>query len=234
MPRDAEIVSRRAGLVRFALGSWAVLIYVFLFAPIALLVAFAFNANKYGTFPFTGWTTKWFSQVFGDYQIKDALKTTLLIAGEVTAISTIVGTAAAFPLVRSRLPFRTGIRIGMTLPIMIPGLLIGVSLLVFFTNVLHEQLSPTTAAIGQSVFTTPFVLLLVAARLQGFDVSLERAAADLGANTLRRLRYVVLPLIMPAVFAGALFAFTLSLDEFIITFFLIGAHNTLPIYIYTQ
>ena len=88
--------------------------------------------------------------------------------------------------------------------------------------------------IGQSVYTTPFVLLLVAARLQGFDPTLERAASDLGANTVRRLRYVVLPLIMPAVFAGALFAFTLSLDEFIITNFLIGARNTLPIYIYTQ
>src|SRR3989475_7903958 len=223
MPRDAEIVSRRAGLVRFALGSWAVLVYVFLFAPIVLLVAFAFNANKYGTFPFTGWTTKWFSQVFGDYQIKDALKTTLLIAGEVTAISTIVGTAAAFPLVRSRLPFRTGIRVGMTLPIMIPGLLIGVSLLVLFTNVLHRQLSPQTAVIGQSVYTTPFVLLLVAARLQGFDVALERAASDLGANTFKRLRYVVLPLLAPAILAGALFAFTLSLDEFIITLFLIGS-----------
>ena len=88
--------------------------------------------------------------------------------------------------------------------------------------------------IGQSVYTTPFVLLLVAARLQGFDRSLERAASDLGANTLNRLRHVVLPLIMPAIFAGALFAFTLSLDEFIITLFLIGGHNTLPIYIYTQ
>src|SRR5438132_5231247 len=234
MPRDAEIVSRRAGLVRFALGGWAVLVYIFLFAPIGLLVAFAFNANKYGTFPFTGWTTQWFSQVFGDYQIKDALKTTLLIAAEVTAISTIVGTAAAFPLVRSRLPFRTGIRIGMTLPLMIPGLLIGVSLLVLLTTVFNWQLSPQTAVIGQTVYTTPFVLLLVAARLQGFDPALERAAGDLGANTVRRLRYVVLPLIMPAVFAGALFAFTLSLDEFIITNFLIGANNTLPIYIYTQ
>src|SRR5439155_552827 len=100
------------------------------------------------TFPFTGWTTQWFSQVFGDYQIKDALKTTLLIAGEVTAISTIVGTAAAFPLVRSRIPFRTGIRIGMTLPIMIPGLLIGVSLLVLLTTVFKWQLSPQTAALG--------------------------------------------------------------------------------------
>jgi spermidine/putrescine transport system permease protein len=234
MPRDAEIVSPRAGLVRAGLGVWAGLVYVFLFAPIVLLVAFAFNSNKYGTFPFTGWTTKWFSQVFGDYQIKDALKTTLLIAGEVTAISTVVGTAAAFPLVRSRLPFRTGIRIGMTLPIMIPGLLIGVSLLVLLTSVFKWQLSPQTAVIGQSVYTTPFVLLLVAARLQGFDPTLERAASDLGANAVRRLRYVVLPLIMPAVFAGALFAFTLSLDEFIITNFLIGARNTLPIYIYTQ
>src|SRR6266576_144819 len=234
MPRDAEIVSRRAGLVRFALGSWAVLIYVFLFAPIALLVAFAFNANKYGTFPFTGWTTKWYGQVFSDYQIKDALTTTLKIAIEVTIISTIVGTAAAFPLVRSRLPFRNGVRIGMTLPIMIPGLLIGVSLLVLFTGVFKFELSPQTAVIGQAVYTTPFVLLLVAARLQGFDPALERAASDLGANTFRRLRHVVLPLIMPAVFAGALFAFTLSLDEFIITLFLIGGHNTLPIYIYTQ
>jgi spermidine/putrescine transport system permease protein len=234
MPRDAEIVSRRAGLVRVIFGGWAVLVYVFLFAPVALLVAFSFNANRYGTFPFTGFTTKWYGQVFGDYQIKDALTTTLKIAGQVTLVSSVVGTAAAFPLVRSRLPFRSGIRIGMTLPIMIPGLLIGISLLILFTSVFKWQLSPETAVIGQSVYTTPFVLLLVAARLQGFDPALERAASDLGANTFRRLRYVVLPLIMPAVFAGALFAFTLSLDEFIITLFLIGSNNTLPIYIYTQ
>ena len=112
--------------------------------------------------------------------------------------------------------------------------LIGVSLLVLLTTVFKWQLSPQTAMIGQAVYTTPFVLLLVAARLQGFDPALERAASDLGANTFNRLRRVVLPLIMPAIFAGALFAFTLSLDEFIITLFLIGGHNTLPIYIYTQ
>jgi ABC-type spermidine/putrescine transport system permease subunit II len=232
--REFEVVSPRARLVRILLGSWAVVIYIFLFAPILTLVVFSFNANQYGTFPFTGWTMHWYGQVFHDYQIKDALYTTLRISAEVTAIATIVGTAAAFPLVRSRLPFRSGIRIGMTLPIMIPGLLIGVSLLVLLTDVFHLQLSEQTAVIGQSVYTTPFVVLLVAARLQGFDPALERAASDLGATTYRRLRYVVLPLIMPAIFAGALFAFTLSLDEFIITLFLIGAHNTLPIYIYTQ
>jgi spermidine/putrescine transport system permease protein len=232
--REFEVVSPHARLVRTILGGWAALVYVFLFAPILLLVLFSFNANRYGTFPFTGWTTSWYGQVFSDYQIRDALSTTLRVAFEVTAISTVVGTAAAFPLVRSNLPFRSGVRIAITLPIMIPGLLIGVSLLVLLTSTLHLQLSPQTAVIGQSVYTTPFVLLLVAARLQGFDRSLERAASDLGANTLNRLRHVVLPLIMPAVFAGALFAFTLSLDEFIITLFLIGGHNTLPIYIYTQ
>src|SRR5881394_4033285 len=234
MARDLDIVSPRGRLTRGALSLWAVLIYVFLFAPIVLLVVFSFNANRYGTFPFTGWTTDWYGQVFGDYQIKDALSTSLRVAVEVTVISTIVGTAAAFPLVRSRLPFRSGVRIAFTLPIMIPGLLIGVSLLVLLTSTFNFQLSPQTAVIGQAIYTTPFVLLLVAARLQGFDPALERAASDLGANTFNRLRRVVLPLIMPAIFAGALFAFTLSLDEFIITLFLIGGHNTLPIYIYTQ
>jgi ABC-type spermidine/putrescine transport system permease subunit II len=232
--RELEVVSTHARLVRTLLGGWAVFVYVFLFAPIVLLVVFSFNANRYGTFPFTGWTTSWYGQVFGDYQIKDALSTSLRVAVEVTVISTIVGTAAAFPLVRSRLPFRSGVRIAFTLPIMIPGLLIGVSLLVLLTSTFHFQLSPQTAVIGQAIYTTPFVLLLVAARLQGFDPALERAASDLGANTFNRLRRVVLPLIMPAIFAGALFAFTLSLDEFIITLFLIGGHNTLPIYIYTQ
>jgi ABC-type spermidine/putrescine transport system permease subunit II len=232
--REFEVVSPHARLARSLLGGWAAFVYVFLFAPIVLLVMFSFNANTYGTFPFTGWTLTWYRQVFGDYQIKDALATTLRVAAAVTVISTVVGTAAAFPLVRSRLPFRSGVRIAITLPIMIPGLLIGVSLLVLLTSVFHLQLSPQTAVIGQAVYTTPFVLLIVAARLQGFDPSLERAASDLGANTFNRLRYVVLPLIMPAVFAAALLAFTLSLDEFIITLFLIGGHNTLPIYIYTQ
>src|SRR5579862_3989150 len=234
MAREVEVLSTRARVARALLSTYAILIYVFLFGPIVLLVLFSFNANRYGTFPITGWTLTWYRQAFNDYQVHDAVSTTLRVAGQVTLISAVVGTAAAFPLVRSRLPFREGIRIVFILPIMIPGLLIGVSLLVLFTSTFHWQLSPETAVIGQSVYTTPFVILLVAARLQGFDTALERAAADLGANTFQRLRRIVLPLILPAIIAGALFAFTLSLDEFIITYFLIGGHNTLPIYIYTQ
>jgi len=234
MERDVEVLSKRNRVARVALTCYGVFIYAFLFAPIVLLVLFSFNANRYGTFPITAWTLGWYGQAIHDYQIHDALTTTLKVALEVTAISVVVGTAAAFPLVRSRLRFRNGIRVGLVLPIMIPGLLIGVSLLVLFTGALHWELSPQTAVIGQSVYTTPFVILLVAARLQSLDPSLERAASDLGANSFNRLRLVILPLLLPAIVAGALFAFTLSLDEFIITYFLIGTNITLPIFIYTQ
>ena len=234
MAAELEVFSRRGKAAKWGLGAYGLLIYVFLFAPIVVLVLLSFNANRYGAFPVTGWTLKWYRSAVSDYQIHDALRTTLKVAAEVTLVSVVVGTTAAFPLVRSRLPFRDGIRIGFVLPIMIPGLLIGVSLLVLFTGALHQQLSWKTAVIGQSVYTTPFVILLVSARLQGFDQALERAASDLGANTFNRLRYVVLPLILPAIIAGALLAFTFSIDEFVITYFLIGTQITLPIYIYTQ
>jgi ABC-type spermidine/putrescine transport system permease subunit II len=234
MAREAGVLSPRARAARGLLTGYAFFIYLFLFTPIVLLVLFSFNNNQYGSLPITGWTTEWYRQVFGDYQIQDALRTTLKVALVVTVVSVVIGTAAAFPLVRGRLRFPAGLRVTMTLPIMIPGILVGISLLVLFTQTLHFNLSWKTAVIGQSLYTTPFVLLLVAARLEGFDRNLERAASDLGANTFNRLRLVVLPLIFPAILAGALFAFTLSFDEFVITYFIIGAANTLPIYIYTQ
>jgi spermidine/putrescine transport system permease protein len=229
-----EMVARHGRLVRRALAGWACLIYIFLFGPIVLLILLSFNKNRYGSFPITGWTFHWYSSIASSPDLQSAIKTSLRVAVEVTVISTVVGTAAAFSLVRSRLRFRTGFRIGFTLPIMIPGVLIGVSLLTFLRQGLGVPLSTNTVVIGQSVYTTPFVLLIVAARLEGFDRSLELAASDLGANAVRRFRYVVLPLIGSAVFAGALFVFTLSLDEFVITYFIIGAQVTLPIYIYTQ
>ena len=233
-PGGVEIVSRHGRLARRALAGWAWVIYIFLFSPIVLLILLSFNKNRYGTFPITGWTFHWFTSIANSPDLQTAIKTSLKVAFEVTLIATVVGTAAAFSLVRSKLRFRTGFRIVFTLPIMIPGVLIGVSLLTFMRQGLGIQLSTDTAVIGQAVYTTPFVLLIVASRLETMDRSLELAASDLGANGVRRFRYVILPLIAPAVFAGALFAFTLSLDEFVITFFIIGAQITLPIYIYTQ
>src|ERR1700752_4533053 len=116
MAREIGVLSRRGRVARGALSVYAIAIYVFLFFPIVLLVLFSFNANRYGTFPITGWTFTWYRQAFSDYQVHDAVATTLKVALWVTVISTIVGTAAAFPLVRSRLPFREGIRIIFILP----------------------------------------------------------------------------------------------------------------------
>ncbi len=145
-----------------------------------------------------------------------------------------IGTMAAFPLVRARLRLSDGIRLLFTMPIMIPGVLLGIGLLLTFRRVLDWDLSLLTVIAGHLVFTTPFVVLIVSARLQGFDRRLEWAAADLGAGPARTLRHIVLPLISPAILAGTLLSVTLSIDEFVITFFTVGPQTTLPLYIYTQ
>jgi ABC-type spermidine/putrescine transport system permease subunit II len=233
--RDAvDVVSPRARLVRGALGLYGGAIYLFVFAPIVVLVLFSFNANPSGAFPITGLTTKWYRDMFSDYELRDAFWASLDVAVQVTLVSLAVGIAAAFPLARARLRFRGAVRIWVTLPIMLPGLLIGISLLVLLTTVLDLSLSRRTAVIGQSIFTTPFVILLVSARLQTLDRSIEWAASDLGAGPVRQLRHAVLPALMPAVMASAVLAFTLSFDEFIITLFLIGGDQTLPLYIFTH
>lgn len=220
--------------MKWALALYGAGVYVFVFAPIAFLVLFSFNANPSGAFPITGLTTKWYGEMLADYELRDAFWTSLDVAAQVTIVSVVVGTAAAFPLTRARMRFRNAVRVAVTLPIMLPGLLIGISLLILLATVLDLELSRRTAVIGQSVFTTPFVILLVAARLQTLDPRLEWAAGDLGADTMRRLRHVVLPAITPAVMASVLLAFTLSFDEFIITLFLIGGDQTLPLYIFNH
>jgi spermidine/putrescine transport system permease protein len=224
----------REALVRRSLAAYGALVYLFVFAPIVFLVLFSFNANPSGSFPITGLTTRWYEEMFDDFELSDAFWTSLEVALQVTLISVVVGTAAAFPLVRARMRFRSAARIAVTLPIMLPGLLIGVSLLVLLATTLDLQLSRRTAVIGQSIFTTPFVILLVSARLETVDRTLEWAASDLGADAPRRLRHVLLPALLPAVMAGALLAFTLSFDEFIITLFLIGGDQTLPLYIFNH
>src|SRR5215211_1863239 len=178
MPATEAAVSPRGRLFRRLLALYAGGVYVFVFAPIVFLVLFSFNANPSGAFPVTGLTTRWYEDLFADFELQDAFRTSLSVALQVTAVSVAVGTAAAFPLVRARMRFRTAARIGVTLPIMLPGLLVGISLLVLFSTVLKLQLSSTTAVIGQSVFTTPFVIFLVAARLQALDPALEWAASD--------------------------------------------------------
>jgi ABC-type spermidine/putrescine transport system permease subunit II len=234
MSDDLQAVNPRARLFRVILSFYGVGIYIFLFAPIAVMVLLSFNTSRVVGFPMAGFTSDWYSRLSHDVVILNALEKSLIVAFWVTMLSTVIGTMAAFPLVRANIKNRGGVRVFITLPIMMPGLLIGVAILVLATNVLHIQPSLETAIIGQTVLATPFVILVVSSRLEALDRNLERAAADLGASGLQRIVFVVLPLIYPGIIAGALIALTLSLDEFVVTNFIIGADQTLPIYIYNQ
>ena len=208
--------------------------YAFLYLPVLLLAFFSFNESAAGNLPFTGFTLKWYQALFRDYLVIDAFKNSLLVAAMTSLLATLIGTAAAFPLARSAIRFKEYLRILFILPIMIPGLLIGIALLVFLASLLNLPLSLWTVIAGHVVMTTPFVVLVVGARLSGFNRTLEWAAADLGANPFATFRHVTLPLILPGILAGAMFAFTLSLDEFVITLFTIGPQTTLPLYVFSQ
>lgn len=227
-------VSPWARPMRWMLRLWGLLVLGFLYLPIAVMVLFSFQEGKSVTFPFRGPSLEWYEKAIANQQLISGVVNSVWVAIIVAVLATIIGTMAAFGLVRGGVRFPNGIRIAVTMPIMLPGILLGLSLLIFLARVVNLQLSLWTVVLGHLLFTTPFVVLIVAARLSGFPRSLEWAAADLGASPVQVLRHVVLPLIAPAIVAGALIAVTLSIDEFIVTFFLIGPQSTLPLYIYTQ
>ena len=239
-PLETMPVSPYARQTRGCLTVLAGAVLAFLYIPIAFLILFSFETADTPGLPIQGLTLHWYAEMFQDSAIHSAVFNSVEVAAIVTLLATVIGTMAAFPLVRGGIRFPGAARLLFTMPIMIPGVLIGLGLLIFFEQVLSHlvhfdvKLGLNTVILGHLVFTTPFVVLIVAARLQGFDRRLEWAAADLGANNRQTLRLIVLPLIAPAIIAGALLSVTLSIDEFVITFFTIGPQLTLPLYIYTQ
>jgi spermidine/putrescine transport system permease protein len=233
-PIELMPVDRHARRTRRLLALLVVLVIGFLYLPIGFLILFSFETSSTPGLPITGLTLHWYETMLKDRIIQQAVLNSVIVAGVVAVIASVVGTMTAFPLVRARLRFADAARLLFTMPIMIPGVLLGIGLLLVFRRVLDVDLSLVTVIAGHLVFTTPFVVLIVSARLQGFDRRLEWAAADLGASGFHTLRHIVLPLISPAIVAGALLSVTLSIDEFVITYFTVGAQPTLPLYIYTS
>ncbi len=207
--------------------------YAFLYVPIIILVVFSFNASRYATV-WRGFTLLWYQQLFTNQAIASALKNTLLVAGGSTLVSTVFGTMVALAMerydFRGKLPFDAL----LYLPIIIPDIAMAVMLLLFFI-LARIQLGLITIIISHVAFNISFVAVVVRARLAYFDVTLEEAAQDLYANEWQTFRRVTLPLIMPGVLAGALLAFTLSIDDYVITFFTAGpGSSTLPLRIYSM
>jgi len=218
-------------LLDWGLRSWTALVFVFLYAPIVVLVVYAFNASRLNIV-WTGFTFRWFNELFAHAALLRAAKNSLIIATLTTAIAVVLGTLGAWLLHRYRFRGARSIQTLLTVPMVMPEILMGISLLVFFAAT-GVALGFSTVIIGHVTFCFPFVLVAVQARLQGLDPALEEAALDLGATPLRAFWLVIVPSLRPAIAAGALMAFTLSLDELIVTFFTTSAASaTLPIRVY--
>lgn len=245
--KKLDLLIRQIG--KYGLWLNAALGFVFLYLPIFILITYSFNASKFNAV-WRGFTLDWYRNLLQgavdstvtDAMIWDALNNSLIVAAISTFIATIFGTAIALALERYRFPGRTILEAALFLPIIIPEITIGISLLVFFSLVfqlienftgIRLVLGLPTVIIGHIAFSISFVVITVRARIAELDPALEEAALDLGANEWRTLWRITLPLIWPGIFSAALLAFTLSLDDFVITFFTAGVGSTtLPLFVY--
>lgn len=236
--RPAGRVATATGRPRFVVGqrllTWfALAVFLFLYVPIFILVIYSFNANKV-VGVWSGFTLEWYRVLFRDQAIASALRVSLWVATWSTIISTILGTLAALVLERYRFRGKLTFDAVLYLPIIIPDIVMALSTLLFFV-ILAVPLSRATVLIAHTAFNISFVAVVVRARLADMDRRLEEAAADLGADEWTTFRRITLPLLMPGIIAGALLAFTLSLDDFVITFFVSGpGSTTLPVRVYSM
>jgi spermidine/putrescine transport system permease protein len=206
---------------------------LFLYAPIVVLIAFSFNASRLSA-TWQGLTLDWYRLLAQDEALRLAVGNSLVVGLFSTIIATVLGLGAALGLERQSFKGRQFLESALLLPLVIPEVMMGVSLMLFFVLV-SMPLSLVTVTIAHAAFNLPVVLVILRARLRKLDPSLEEAARDLGATPWQAFSRVTLPLLMPAVLGAVLLAFTLSLDDFIVTFFTAGpGATTLPLYVYSM
>lgn len=209
-------------------------LYMFtLYGPVLLLPLFSFNDSIYMTFPMKSFTTKWYAQMIGDASLMETLWASTRIAFLAAIVSTVFGFLAAKAMTRYRMRGR-GILFGfIMLPLIVPSIILGASLLSFFRLFLDIELTLWTVGSAHVLISIPFSMLVLIARLEGFDRNLEEASYDLGMSAWQTFRRVTLPLAMPGVLASLLLCFMVSFDEFLLAFFLTGNQATLPVYMYS-
>lgn len=240
-PRQKVRIATRVG--NWLLGTNAALVFGFLYLPVLILIIFSFNDSR-SVAVFTGFSTEWYRSLAQNEELLEAARNSLLVALITTVVATIIGTLTALAMERYRFRLRTFFDANLYLPIVIPEIVMGIALLLFFNQALFPFLENLfginastglhTITISHIAFDIPFVYVIVRARLSDFDRTLEEAAADLGADEWQTFRRITLPLLMPGIIGGALMAFTLSLDDYLITVFTKGIREqTMPIYIYS-
>lgn len=212
---------------------WTGIVLVFSLAPLATIGVFSFNESRFYSFPIKGFTLSWYRELVSDPRIWDALGVSILIASLTAVFATIVGTSFAFGIVRSRLRGRITATAFGFLPLVTPVLVLAAALQVGFLSV-GLPLGYGTVLLGHTIYTTPFVVLMVMAQLYRYDTRLDAAARDLGGTLIQMLRYVTLPILWPAIRSAALLAFLLSFNEWAISFFTGRGFNTLPMLVYSM
>ena len=205
---------------------------VFLYAPLAIVVLFSFHSTGSLSFPFDGFSLRWYREVLDNEEFKAAVKNSLIVSGATSVITLVLGTAAAYGLTRVPARLRPPLALLFFIPLTLPGLFIGIGLLVWFTQ-LDVPASLTTVTVAHLVYVFPYYLLIAGAALDRLDIALEESAQDLGANAWLVFWRVTVPQIWPLLAGATSLAFALSFDEFIITFFVIGNDSTLPMYIWS-
>jgi spermidine/putrescine transport system permease protein len=212
--------------------AYTILVYVFMFAPIAVVIVLSFNPEQFGSFPMKGFSLRWFFRLARNEPILHAFKISLILGFLTAVISTTIGILAAMAFVRYEFPGKNTLNTLLLSPIMIPEVILGVALLLFI-RWLQQPKSFMLLLIGHVVLTLPYVLLIVQARLVGIKREYEEAARSLGANSFQTFKEVTLPLLTPAILAGMLFAFTISFDDVTATLFWATAQNqTVPVKIF--
>lgn len=215
------------------LGGLTILVYSFMYLPILVIVVFSFSQGRVLALPIQGWTVDWYSAALSDDRLQAGLFNSIRVAIAATSIAAILGTLAAFAIQKYQFFGKNAFRTAVVLPIILPGIVTGVAMLSFFST-LDVPLGLLTVIIGHATFGFPVVFNTVAARISQLPRSLEEAAADLGASPWSAFWRVVFPGLRSALISGTLLAFTLSFDEIIVTIFLTGQDNTLPMEIWAR
>ena len=219
--------------MKWLLGGLTFLVYLFMYLPILVIVAFSFSAKRVLSLPIEGWTLNWYAQALMDARLQAGLFNSLRVAIASVTIAAILGTLAAWAVQRYRFFGQEAFRAAVILPIILPGIITGVAMLSFFAS-LDLPLGLVTVIIGHATFGFPIIFNTVAARISRLPRNLEEAAADLGSPPWSAFWQVVFPGIRSALLSATLLAFTLSFDEIIVTIFLTGQENTLPMEIWAR
>ncbi len=212
---------------------YAIVYLVFLYAPILLLPLFAFNDGKVIAFPLTGFSTQWFVTMWEDEQLFKALRNSMIISTSTAIFATTLGIFAARASTRYQFPGKGGLIALIMLPLVLPEMIMAMSLLVVLLWI-GIPLSIWTIILGHILICTPFAVAILSSAFQSLDKSLEEAAYDLGETAVSTFRLIILPLVMPGIVSSLLICFTISLDEFIVAYFLGGSDTPLSAYIYGQ